>query len=136
MKMDLAEVKCQLRGMLPDVNWPMVDDLDRAINWELWHGTLPDDYWTYVEPLERYAWRGFKQACEDLREALDSLPGTVYVDDNDWVYMSDPSNNSEYWSTEGLDGEEVEPYWIGPESWTGVNPRKILLHKETYSQVF
>ena len=125
--------------MFPHVNWPMVDDLDRAINWELWHGILPANYWTYVEPLEHYVWRGFEQACEDLREALDSLPGTVYVDDDGFVHMSDPSDDPEYWSTEGLDDEDdedVEPCWIGPESWTECNPLKILLHKETCSQVF
>lgn len=130
--MDTTAVRENIRCTWAQIDWELVADLDRAINWELWHGTLPDGYWSEVEPLEHYVWRGFEQAMEDLRAALDSLPGEVYVDDEDWVYVSNPFDDEFYWVILE-DDEDAEPTYTGPEIVTAVNPAEITLHKETWN---
>lgn len=87
----------------PDINWDRFEDIDRAVNWELWHGPLPSNYWKdvvdedgdtlyAVEPLEHYEWKGFIQADKDIRELLDPLPYEMWWD-GDAEYLTD--NNPE-----------------------------------------
>lgn len=71
-----------IRAAYPAFNWDRFDDLNRSVNWELWHGVLPDDYWTDVEPLEHYEWAGYEQAERDLIALLADLPADVWIDHN------------------------------------------------------
>lgn len=123
-----------IRETFSNINWPRIDDLNRAINWELWHGELPSDYWTKVEPLENYRWSSFEQAVVDLREALESLPGELYVDEDGSVYLNDPYEDPHYYWSDDDDNDD-EPTYVGPESYESINPLKAVLHFEVWSQI-
>lgn len=117
----------------PKFNWDRFFDIDRALNWELWHGPLPDDYWTEVEPLDHYVWRGIETAADDLRDMLGELPGTLWRDvDGDCIADTDPWEFEDYWAFDE-DDEDAEPIWVGGE-WQEFSPRD-LLYKEVRSYV-
>ena len=119
----------------PKFNWGRFWDIDRSLNWELWHGPLPGNYWTEVEPLEHYVWVGLETAANDLRDMLGELPDPLWKDlDGDCISITDPQEFEDYW-------EEAEPYgihagervWVGGE-WMQFSPRD-LLYKEVRSYV-
>lgn len=151
-------VSAWARETYPNINWQAVTDLNRMINWELWHGPLPSDYWTDVEPSET-PWPGdWTVAAARLIIELEPLPDQVWVDSDECVYESDPNDDEAYWAVEyectecderydtledaakchyGIGGvQEGEPYWIGPDSFRTVNVRHALLHHEVYQHVF
>ena len=121
-----------IKAAYPDVDWNKFFEADRALNWELWHGPLPSNYWIEVEPLEHYEWKGFLQAVKDIQEMLSSIPHEVYWDcDGDWFAETNPDNIDDYWE-EFVDGEWV---YTGPD-FELIEPAKILMHKETHSAIF
>ena len=133
MGIDDAAVIRQLEEMYPNIEWERLFEADRALNWELWHGPLPANYWTYVEPLDEYIWQGVEQACSDIQEMLSDLPGEIYYDGEwDGISLTDPEDDEEYWEVD----EDENYHWIGSESWMVVDPRKCILLEETYRQVF
>ena len=116
----------------PSFDYKQMFDIDRAINWELWHGPLPSDYWSYVEPLDNYTWKGFDKAVSDIQELLSDMPRTLYWS-SDAELLSDinPENDEENWF------EDTSGNW----EWCGfdyeiIDPLKFLLHKESFNQVF
>ena len=118
--------------MCPDIDWNKFFDADRALNWELWHGTLPDGYWTEVEPLEFYEWKGFEQASKDIPELLGDLPDTIYYDcDAGCIIFSDPEQDLDNW----FEMENGNWEWCGPE-YQVVYPRLIVMHHESFKQLF
>jgi hypothetical protein len=118
-----------IKAYYPDIKWDLFEDIDRALNWELWHSPLPSNYWTEVEPLEYYTWKGIEQACEDIIEILHNVNETVYIfPDWEGVGFEDPSLDENNYDPES--GE-----WIG-EDFRAEPTRKVLMFKETYSQVF
>jgi hypothetical protein len=123
-----TEIADQIKALYPNVSWEKFEDCDRALNWELWHGPLPYDYWTVAEPLDHYVWLGFEQAERDLREMLDPVPRIMYLDrDCDYVTETNPEDD---------DGNYDEDYnWIGSESWERIDPWEKLMFRETYRQV-
>ena len=81
-----------------DFPWDRFKECVRATNAELWYGPLGPDYWTEVDPLEHYEWRGFPQALDDIREMLEDLPSTIYVDEDDEIIGElDPYENPNNW---------------------------------------
>lgn len=132
MEIDYGAIILQIEEKFPNIPWDAVFEADKALNWELWHGTLPDNYWTYVEPLDHYVWQGFEQACHDLQGMLSDLPGEIWYDyDCDAVVFSDPNDDEDNWEEE--DGEY---HWIGGEWWMKLDPREVILLEETWKQVF
>ena len=124
-----AGVQNQVVQMFPDIDWARFFEADQALNWELWHGVLPSDYWTDVEPLEHYKWRGCEQAEHDIRELLADLPEVLYYDeDADFLSEHNPYDDNENYTE---DGE-----YVGPENVTAVDPRKQVMHTESWKQVF
>ncbi len=112
----------------PTVDLAKMRDLDRMLNWELWHGPLPSNYWTEVEPCNT-PWHGFEAASKELEELLDPLPHEVWWNaDFDGITESDPNEDEENF--------DEEYNWIGSEEWFKLNLRRILLHIETWKQVF
>jgi hypothetical protein len=152
-----------IRETYPQIDWKKFDEINRSLNWELWHGPLPSDYWTVAEPLEHYEWKGYRQAENDIREILEPLPGEMWfdLDGQSVITDSDPDNYDPYWSFtcehcgmiifqeepngkylsyEGGDCEhspdyKVEAIWTGGD-WMSFNPAKVLCHEEVYSQAF
>lgn len=129
-----------------------LNDIDKALNWELWNGVLPDNYWTYVEPLGHYIWRGMNQAIADLKAITDKIPlelwhdtwgeGFSYsdpTDDIDNASIYDPETEDFVFNSEDpkkfdelvdkLGWERVDY----PEGYERIEPLKILLHKEVIS---
>lgn len=118
----------------PQVNIAKMRDLDRMLNWELWHGPLPDNYWTEVEPCDT-PWHGFEAASKELESLLDPLPHEVWWEaDFECITETDPDDDESNWEVDP-EGEEPD-VWIGGESWHKLNLRRILLHIETWKQVF
>jgi hypothetical protein len=132
-----------VEAAFPQVDWPRLHDCDRALNWELWHGPLGPTYWTEVEPLDHYEWRGWVRACEDLEEMLADLPTEAWWDrDCDQLLTTDPYDDEQNWIVVDEEGDEVEdeedgqPLYLGPEELERVDPRELVLHRETWKQVF
>lgn len=126
-----------IKEAYPDVDWDRFEDIDRALNSELWYGPLPDDYWTYVDPLDHYTWQSFDKAVKDIEEVLESLPHEVWVDkDCDPLYVTetDPEDDNANWEIDP-DGE-VPDVWIGGDNWSKINVRETVMHHETWKQVF
>ena len=97
----------QLRELFPDVEWDKLEEADRALNWDLYWGPLPYDYWTEAEPLEHYEWRGQIQAMKDIPEMLDPLPPEIWWDAwTDCIEISDPELNDD-------NNDEETGDWIG-----------------------
>lgn len=133
--MELVQI---IKETFPDIDWDKFEDIDRALNWELWNGPLPENYWTEVEPLEHYEWKGWVKACNDIEKILSPLPWTAWWDgESDCIDLISPDDNEMYWSDEEtVDGVFFASDWIGPESFEEINLRQKLMHKETFSQVF
>lgn len=116
----------------PDIDWNKLSDADRALNWELWHGPLPSDYWTECEPLEYYEWSGWQKACEDISEMLSDLPDRIYYsDDAEDISLTNPEDDEENWFTD----DDGNVCWWGFDYWK-LNPRKYVLREESYKQVY
>lgn len=166
-----ANIAAAIKVAYPEIDWDLFEDIDRALNWELWHGPLPANYWTEVEPLDHYEWKGYVQAEKDIREVLDDLPHRLYYDSDaefvtemnpeddpsNWVYTCKFCDQTLYWQDGNIyvditDGDccsgnddlenENEPHvpsdyaeWIG-DSWGEIDPRKELMHVESWKQVF
>lgn len=124
--MNQHEFILQMREVYPTKDWDTMLECDRALNWELWHGPLPSNYWTYVEPLEYYVWAGFEAAENYLRSWFSDLPQYVYIDDMDFVHIADPEADDENW--------DDEFNYIGP-TYEMVSFKKMVLYKEVYNQI-
>lgn len=90
-----------VKNAFSDINWDLFEDMDKALNTELWHGPLPDDYWTYADPLEHYKWRNFEQAEKDIREILEPLPAEMYfdVDGGEFATTDNPEDDDDNWGS-------------------------------------
>jgi hypothetical protein len=138
------EVVTAIKQKYTDIDWDKFEDMDRALNWELWHGPLPSNYWKdsddgeAVEPLEHYDWQGWIQAQTDIQEILDPIPQTLYFDsDSNTITETNPDDDENNWDyIKDSDGNITESIWIGGESWIEVNPREYLMYVETFKQVF
>lgn len=158
-----AKIAEAIKSAYPDIDWDRFEDADRALNWELWHGPLPSNYWTYVEPLDHYKWEGWTKACNDITEMLDSLPYEVYYSvDGEYVTDSNPEDDDGNWSFQCehcdemiyicgskwlsvdtgevcVDGEhspdDIFTEWSGGD-WIVCNTRQYLMHKESYAHTF
>lgn len=154
-----------IKKAFPDIDWDMLGECDRALNWELYHAPLPDNYWTEVEPLEKYVWKGWVQATEDIREMLKDMPSQIYYDmDADLVTDSNPEDDHVNWATkceyckewvrtyddkewftfdedtECSMGDRHEPGWLEAD-WIGyeyevINPIQEVLHAESYNHTY
>lgn len=114
-----------IKEAFPDINWDRFEDIDRALNAELWHGPWNSNW---AEPLENYRWAGFAQACKDIEETLKDLPYEVYYDvDAENVCINNPEDDPENW----IDDE----FWVGGE-YEVLNTRKTVMYPETYKQIF
>ena len=114
--------------------WDRFKECVRATNAELWNGPLGSDYWTEVDPLEHYEWRGFQKALDGIREMLEDLPSTIYVDeDNEIIGELDPYVNPNYWEDDPE--REGEYLYYGPWDYSAVNVAEILLPREVYTLI-
>jgi hypothetical protein len=131
--MNDARVFTLIKEAFPSIDWNKLSDADRSLNWELWNGPLPSDYWTECEPLVYYEWSGWEKACEDIADILQDLPSHIYYsEDADCIDISNPDDNPENW-TKYEDSDEY--FWSGFDYWK-LNPRKYVLHEESYKQVY
>lgn len=149
-----------------DINWDRFEDIDRALNWELYNGPLPSNYWTEVEPLDHYEWKGFIQAERDIVEILDPLPAELYYDESaGFVTSKNPEDDDENWlftcqycgeTIRRVEGKLADDYdnsecsesetghdedWNKDSVWAGgewtiIDPRKELMYVESWKQVF
>jgi len=147
----------------PSIDWDRFEDIDRALNFDLWYGT-GSEYWGKAEDLEHYTWEGSEKAVKDLEKVLEPLPHEMWVDcEGEWcVVYTNPDDFDAYWHYYSVDGEheleyrfensagryfciedgkEYEPnlnceaIWVGGE-WEKFNVRQVLMFDETYRQVF
>jgi hypothetical protein len=129
--MNDARVFTLIKEAFPSIDWNKVSEADRALNWELWYGPLPSDYWTECEPLDYYQWNGWEKAAEDISEMLSDLPEKIYYsEDVDIISITNPEDDEENWFVD----ENDNYHWQGFDYWK-LNPRKYVLHEESYNQV-
>jgi hypothetical protein len=122
----------QIRDLFPDIKWDLLEEVNRAANWELWWGPLPDEYWTEAEPLELYVWQGFEKACDDIREILEDLPYSLWLDqDSDCISDTDPELFDEHW----VQINDHESLWVGGE-WTEFRPHETMLSREVFRHIY
>ena len=100
------------------VDWKRFQDADRALNWEYYNGPMPEGYWDDVEHLEHYEWRGYKRAVADIREMLDDLPEELFI-----------NTDAEYISEQIPEDEDFS-------EWARIDPRRLVMHNETWNQCF
>lgn len=126
-----------IKAAYPDIDWSKFEDIDRALNWELLFGPQTEGYWTDIEPLDHYEWQGFTQAVSDIREILDPLPERLFWDsDCDDLWLSDPYEDERNWEhNENRDLEDEQSY-MGPWEYEAIDPRKVLMYKSTWEQVY
>lgn len=130
-----AEIAQLIKEEFPHIDWNKFEEIDKALNTELWHGPMPSAYWTDADPLEHYTWNGYVQAEIDLRDLLDDLPSEVFLDrDFDEILLENPEDNPDNWE-EDPDNEDEQVY-IGPWEYIQFDPRKVLMFSETYKQVY
>lgn len=132
---DSAEEKAldHIREVFPDFNWDRFIDINRSLNAELWHGPLPEDYWTYADPLEHYVWPGsWTKAADDLQELLEELPHEIWIDEDGFIYLDDPENDDENYEV-SEDGDYIA--WIGPYYFS-TTVAKLICSKEVYNHVY
>lgn len=126
--MDKNHVISLIKSEFPTIDWNKFEDADRALNWELWHGPLPSEYWTEVEPLDYYVWNGWEKAADDIIDILSDLPEVVYYEDGcDYLLTDNPDNVRDFYDDETFE-------YIGPEFYE-INVREVLMFVETYRQV-
>lgn len=93
-----------LKDMFPDINWDQFEDIDRALNFELWFGTSSEYFAgeTPAEDLEHYTWEGLEKACKDIEEILEPIPYELWydIDGGECLTDSDPQNYEPYWTYE------------------------------------
>jgi len=128
MKTIEQEVAVAIKQMFSDIDWDLFEEIDRSFNAELWHGPLPSEYWTEVDPLEKYVWKNCLEAEKDIVEILSDLPSEIYFDDCGCVYLRDPAMD--------IDNYNEYDEYMGPYDYFAADPRKILMFRETYSQTF
>lgn len=117
----------------PDIDWDKVEEADRALNFELYFGPLPSDYWTECEPLNHYEWHGWQKACDDISDMLSDLPDRIYYsDDAEIISIINPEDDEDNWHKDE-DGNYC--CWQGFDYWK-LNPRKYVLREESYKQVY
>jgi hypothetical protein len=88
-----------VKQQYPQVDWSRFEDIDRALNFELWYGTA-NEYWGHAEDLEHYTWEGFEKAVADIEEVLEPLPHELWFDceGGSIVTDSDPEDYEGYWN--------------------------------------
>jgi hypothetical protein len=92
----------QIKQQYPNINWDRFEDIDKALNFELWYGTASDYFGEdKAEPLEHYEWKGFVTAEKDIVEILDSLPHELWYD-----------NDADFLADEGYDPENDDRNWL------------------------
>lgn len=127
LKEDTNDIRTYLKALFPDFNWHRFEELRRAMNYELWQGPMPADYWKEAEPLEHYKWKGWERAVEDIENMLSLLPTEVYYDlDTNCVLLDNPEDDEENWENET---------WTGND-YTVVEVAKALLPKSLYYAIF
>jgi len=128
-----VEIAKAVQEMYPDIDWPRFEEINRSLNWELWYGPLPEDYWTVAEPLEHYKWQGYMKAEDDLREILEPVNYDLWYDEDSGVVTDkNPEDDENNW----IHDEESDSYeWVG-YGWITVNAIEALTYVEVYKQVF
>jgi hypothetical protein len=130
--MNSSKFIAEIQLMYPDIEWSKFFDADRALNWELWHGVLPEGYWKEAEPLEHYVWKDWEKAQTDIIEILSDLPAFVYYEcDTDCILLSNPEDDEANWYEDMYGNWE----WCGYD-YEKVDPRKVVMHDESYKQIF
>jgi hypothetical protein len=123
-----------LHESYPDADWDTIDELGRAAAWELYAGPMGADYWTECDPL-KVKWPGWVAACKALSEAIESLPGEVYYDDDfgGVIGETDPWNDPANWED---DHEyEGERRYYGPNEYYAVRTIEALFDKELWRYI-
>lgn len=125
---DYPVVMAWAKKQYPAINWTAVVELAGMLNAELWHGPLPDNYWTECDPRDT-PWPGWQQASKQLVAMLNDLPHKVWVDEDcDFVTSKDPNQDENNWSEE--DG------WIGSDNWWELDLRKVLVPIEVWRHLW
>lgn len=136
MKPDQSKLIVAYKEQFPEFRWDKFFEIDRAVNWELWNGSLPDNYWTEVEPLEHYRWVNWERGLEDLKEMLDELPAEMFWD-NDWdgLMENDPYDDESYWEPSEDPDFEGEMDYYGPQEYYKIETAKELLYDEVWKMI-
>lgn len=136
MKIDQKKLIEAYMEKYPKFEWAKFFDVDRAVNWELWNGPLPDNYWTYVEPLKHYEWKNWEQGLEDISEMLDELPATMYWDaDFDCLMEKDPYEDGSNWEESDDPDFKGEMDYFGPQEYYRITTAEELLYTEVWKMI-
>lgn len=117
-----------IKEFFPKTNWNRVNEIHRALWYELLYGPMSADYWVDVEPLEFYTWQGWAQAVDDLKEAIDELSHEMYYEpETGCITQYDPEHDDANWDEEGN--------WIGWE-YMAFHPHEVLFRKEILEHIW
>ena len=123
-------------ALYPKFPWKKFREANRAVNWELWNGPLPSEYWTKVEPLEAYKWEGYQKGLDDIEEMLGDLPSTMYWDtDFDCLMETDPYDEESNWEESNDPDFEGEMTYFGPIEYYKIDTAKELPHDEVWKMI-
>jgi hypothetical protein len=120
-------MKDQLKKDYPHFQWDRLEEINRALNWELHFGPLEPGYWVAIEPLDHYEWHGGAQALTDIQEMMNNLPVTLFydLDFGEFAGETHPYNEDHNW--EEIDDELT---YIGPQEYLEVVVLDLVLYKE------
>jgi len=92
-------MKDQLKKDYPHFQWDRLEEINRALNWELHFGPLEPGYWVAIEPLDHYEWHGGAQALTDIQEMMNNLPVTLFydLDFGEFAGETHPYNEDHNW---------------------------------------
>lgn len=88
--------------------------LKQWATWDLWHGPIHTEGWLGEcynpdpESITKDTWPGFGGACEELGAWFDTLPSTLYYDDDCDALMT---REPEGYEDEEFGYIEPSPYW-------------------------
>ncbi len=122
------EQRVQLQELYPDLQWKKLAEADRSLNWELIFGPQESGYWTTVDPLDHYEWRGVQQTLADIQEMIDALPTSLFydLDFGEFIGEEDPYQMNSNWE----ENEDGELNYMGPWEYSEVALVDVLLSNE------
>ena len=130
-----ARVACTawLREFYPGVDWDTIDDLGRALNWEIHFGPMPPGYWTDTDPLT-VPWTGFVDGCRRVSDAIAGLPVNLYYDVDAGCVLGerDPWDDPDNWGEEPDANFETERFYAGPNDYLDMPTIEVLFAKELW----
>lgn len=125
-----------LRDNYPDAQWDAIDDLSRALTYELYVGPMPYNYWNDKANGDCLCvhWFSWPEACKHLSAVIEALPVEVYYDaDSGCVTTSNPYDWEENWErAEDPDEDGDNLAYVGPDEIYTMPTIEALFDKELW----